>query len=208
MVSKIYQMPSLLDKLSVGNVDVQERIGRFETLDVDAQKAPFKWMFEYTVYKDNDDSWFEKRIIALLEPFGDVVIRDYTAKSDIDEFKSLYQKKHVFFHRPTNFRTDARIMCHLLLNAARANHPFMFTMYLISDKVGLSVRYAAIAPMELSQFNTLYNTFPYPTGDLANEVKVFTDASIPFGKYKNKAIDVIACELNRIREHYLNMVVV
>ena len=201
-------MPSLLDKLSVGSVDVQERIGRFETLDVDAQKAPFKWMFEYTVYKDNDDSWFEKRIIALLEPFGDVVIRDYISKADTEEFNQLYQKKHVLFHRPLNYRTDVRIICHLLINAARANHPFMFTMYLISDKVGLSVRYAAISPFELNRFNRLYDIFLDSSDDLVRSAKVFTDMSISPGKYKNKLLDVVADELNRIREHYLNLVVV
>lgn len=204
-------MPSILDQLSINNADAQNNLKQDALLETDDEKSSFKWSIVYTKYLNEDDSRFEKRVISLLAPFGDVVIRDFADKSqdkDADEaFNKLYQKKIILFNKPRFFRTDARIMIHLLLNAAHTNHTFVTTMYVNSNKLGMMVKYASIAPVDLAGFRTLYQTYPFPTGDLVYKVNEFCDGSLK-PESKEEAISVISSELNRIRQHYLNIAVV
>lgn len=202
-------MRSILDQLSTS------RTSKLKPSEVEIGKPEvFQWQFIYNVYRDTDDSQFERRVVSLFEPFGDVVIKDYddwhhspkdADKNDSESFKKLFKKKILLFNRPRYFRTDVRVTSHFLIAVARASHPFESVLYL--RKGMLAARYTTITPIDTSSIMSIYDVYGN-SFNISIQIALFLDESLIKENCEQKNGNIITKETDRIRTHYLNTIVV
>ena len=206
-------MHSILDQLSANKKTAASKIQQATLVDVNDKIKPFPWCLEYYIWYDVDDSKFEKRAVALFEPFGDVVIRDHIddmtlENSDTKNNRAAVRKRWLLFHRPNHQRTDARLMLHLLIALNVSSHPFTCTLYKTGMNLGIMVKYASIANIELYDLSSLYFCEGSPNIEwIQKTVYKFCDSSI-MNTDKDKNLKIINEEIYRVRKHYLNVAVV
>lgn len=202
-------MRSILDQLSTN------KVAQLKASEIEIGKPEvFQWQFVYNVYRDTNDSQFERRVVSLFEPFGDVVIKDYddwhhspkdAGKNDSESFKKLFKKKILLFNRPRHFRADVRVTSHFLIAVARASHPFESVLYL--RKGMLAARYTTITPIDASSILSIYDIYGNPL-NLSIQIALFLDESLIKKDCEQKNGNIITKETDCIRTHYLNTIVV
>lgn len=208
-------MPSILDTFTISDADLR-MTKRASCAEVD-EKSSFRWHFVYSVYLDADDSDFERRVCSLFAPYGDVIIKDYRdwrgrldepehLINDSEAFDGLYKKKILLFNRPRHFRTDVRVMIHFLIAIARAQHPSASVMYLRHGM--LAARYTSITPADAAGFLNIYDTYvEYPL-KLSLHIAQFLDDELIRSDCQQENGNIITREINRVRSHYLDTIVV
>lgn len=206
-------MHSILDQLSENKKTAASKIQQETLVDVNDKIKPFPWCLEYYIWYDVNDSIFEKRVVALFEPFGDVVIRDHIddislEDSDTKNNRAAVRKRWLLFNRPNHQRTDARLMLHLLIALNINSHPFTCTLYKAGMNFGLMIKYASIASINLNNLTSLFYCTGSPDFEwIQKTVYNFCDSLI-MSTDKDKNLKIINEEIIRVRKHYLKVSVV
>ena len=206
-------MHSILDQLSANKENAASRIQQATLVDVNDKIKSFPWCLEYYKWYDVDDSKFEKRAVALFEPFGDVIVRDHIDDISLEDSNTkndiaIVRKRWLLFHRSNHQRTDARLMLHLLIAYNVGSHPFTCTLYRVGTNSGIMIKYASIAPIDLNILTSLsYCTDSPDFEKIQKTVYNFCDSSI-MNTDKDKNLKIINEEIYRVRKHYLNISVV